>query len=196
MVEFFHANPDIYNWVALPLLIFFSRMFDVSLGTLRGIFLHKGFRKLVPVLGFFEVLIWIVVVSQVMKNLNNWMCYFAWAGGYAMGTVVGMAIEERLALGMRVIRIITHQSCEALIAKLKEKRRGVTIIDGHGAMGPIKMIFTVVKRKDVKDVESIIAENHPQAFYSVEDITNVRFGTFVPSDRNKFDVFKRLFSVR
>lgn len=171
-------------------------MFDVSLGTLRGIFLHKGIKKLVPILGFFEVLIWIVVISQVMKNLNNWMCYLAWAGGYGMGTVVGMKIEERLALGLRVIRIITHQSCESLIAALKEKRRGVTIIDGHGAMGPIKMIFTVVKRKEVKDVEEIIAHHQPQAFYSVEDITNVRYGTFMPTDNNKLDVFKRLFSTR
>jgi uncharacterized protein YebE (UPF0316 family) len=176
-------------------MIFFSRMFDVSLGTLRGIFLHKGFKKLVPIMGFFEVLIWIVVVSQVMKNLNNWMCYFAWAGGYAMGTVVGMKIEERLALGMRVIRIITHQNCEALIEALKIKRHGVTVIDGHGAMGKIKMLFTVVKRKEVKEVESLIADFHPNAFYSVEDITTVRRGTFMPNEHDRFQMFRQLFGI-
>lgn len=168
-------------------------MFDVSLGTLRGIFLHKGFKQYVPIMGFFEVLIWIVVVSQVMKNLNNWMCYFAWAGGYAMGTVVGMKIEEQLALGLRVIRIITSFHHDPLIDKLKEQRRGVTIIDGHGAMGPIKMIFTVVKRKEVKEVEALIAEHHPGAFYSVEDITTVRHGTFMPSDGNRWGPLGRLF---
>ena len=113
-----------------------------------------------------------------------------------MGTIVGMRIEERLALGLRVIRIITHQHNEELIDKLKEKRRGVTIIDGHGAMGPIKMIFTVVKRKDVKEMESLIAQYHPGAFYSVEEITTVRHGTFMPSERSSFDVFRKLFRAR
>src|SRR6476659_6047308 len=122
---------------------------------MRGIFLSKGFRKLVPVLGFLEVLIWIIVISQVMKNLNNWLCYVAWAGGYATGTMVGMYIESKLALGLRVIRIITHENADQLIDHLKSVRRGVTVIDGHGAVGPVKMIFTVVRRKDVKEVENI-----------------------------------------
>lgn len=195
MIDFFNAHPDLYNWVALPLLIFFARMCDVALGTLRGIFLHKGFKKLVPVLGFFEVLIWIVVISQVMKNLNNWLCYVGWAGGYAMGTIVGMKIEEQLALGLRVIRIITHQHNDELIDKLKEKRRGVTIIDGQGAMGPVKMIFTVVKRKEVKEVESLIAEYHPRAFYSVEEITTVRHGTFMPNEHSRFNPLRKLFGT-
>jgi uncharacterized protein YebE (UPF0316 family) len=126
---------DYYSWIILPLIIFFSRVGDVSLGTLRHVFISKGFRRIVPVLGFFEVLIWIVVVAQVMKNLNNVACYLAYAGGFATGTYVGLRIEERLALGMQVIRIITNQDSGALIAALKEKKHGVTIVDAQGGMG-------------------------------------------------------------
>jgi len=174
-------------------MIFCARICDVSLGTLRNIFLNKGFKKAVPLIGFFEVLIWLLVVSQIMKNLNNWMCYVGWAGGYATGTIVGMMIEEKLALGLKVVRIITNQNYEELVQSLKESHRGVTIIDGHGAMGPIKMIFTVVKRKEVKEVEAIIAQHHPSAFYSIEDITSVYHGTFVSGGRG---IFKRLFERR
>ena len=105
------GNFDYHAWVTLPLIIFFSRICDVSLGTIRHVFISKGFRKIVPLLGFFEVLIWIIVVAQVMKNLNNIACYLAWAGGFATGTFVGLWIEEKLALGLQVIRIITNQDC-------------------------------------------------------------------------------------
>ena len=108
------GNFDYYNWITLPLIIFFSRICDVSLGTLRHVFISKGFRKIVPLLGFFEVLIWIIVVAQVMKNLNNVACYLAWAGGFATGTYVGLWIEEKLALGLQVVRIITNQDSSEL----------------------------------------------------------------------------------
>ena len=96
---------DYFSWIVLPVLIFMSRMCDVTLGTLRHIFMAKGFTKIVPILGFFEVLLWLIVIGQVMKNLNNVACYIGWAGGFATGTLVGMKIEEKLALGLQVIRI-------------------------------------------------------------------------------------------
>lgn len=174
---------DYYSWVVLPLMIFLSRIGDVSLGTLRHVFISKGYRRLVPLLGFFEVLIWIIVVAQVMKNLNNVACYLAFAGGFAMGTYVGLLIEERLALGLQVIRIITHQNCEELILALKNENYGITVVDGHGAMGPVKMLFTIIKRKNVQSVVSIIHQHNPTAFYSVEDIKEANQGVFKPSPK-------------
>jgi uncharacterized protein YebE (UPF0316 family) len=165
---------------------------DVSLSTMRNIFLSKGFKRLVPVIGFFEVLIWLIVISTVMKNLNNWVCYFGWAGGFAMGTIVGMKIEERLALGLKVVRIITHLDSTQLIEELKKANHGVTIIDGKGANGPVKMLFTVVKRKEVKDIEAVISKYLDNAFYSVEDINNVKHGVFINSTSN---FFKRMFGA-
>ena len=100
-----HIPDEIINYVLLPILIFCSRICDVSLATLRNIFIHKGFRTIVPIIGFFEVLIWLVAMKQVMNRADNIFCYLGWAGGFATGTYVGMRIEERLALGMQVVRL-------------------------------------------------------------------------------------------
>lgn len=187
---------DYYSWIVLPLIIFISRVSDVSLGTLRHVFISKGFRRIVPVLGFFEVLIWIVVVAQVMKNLNNVACYLAYAGGFATGTYVGLRIEERLALGLQVIRIITNQDPQELVAALKNEKHGVTIVDAHGAMGPVKMIFTIIKRKNVQSVAKLIEIHNPTAFYSIEDIKKAKQGVFTPASESQFDSIRQMFPTR
>ncbi len=185
---------DYYSWIILPLIIFFSRICDVSIGTIRHVFISKGFRKIVPLLGFFEVLIWIVVVAQVMKNLNNIACYLAWAGGFATGTYVGLQIEERLALGLQVIRIITNQNCDDLLAALKKGNHGITVVEGQGGVGPVKMIFTIIKRKNVQSVVTIIEQYNPSAFYSIEDIRNANQGVFTQNSRKGFSSIRNLFS--
>lgn len=190
------ADFDYHSWVILPLIIFFSRVCDVSLGTLRHVFISKGFRKIVPLLGFFEVLIWIVVVAQVMKNLNNVACYLAWAGGFATGTYVGLLIEERLALGLQVIRIITNQNFDGLLAALKNENHGITIVDAQGAMGPVKMIFTIVKRKNVQEIVRIIQQHNPTAFYSIEDIKNANQGVFTENSKRGFAFIRKVASNR
>jgi len=169
---------DYYNWVVLPLIIFGSRLCDVSLGTLRHVFVSKGFKNIVPILGFFEVLIWIIVVKQIMNNVNNPVCYLAWASGFATGTYIGLKIEEALALGLQVVRIITNQGCEDLIKALRDANHGITVVNGEGAKGPVKMIFTIVKRKNVEHVARLIKEYNPSAFYSVEDIKDTSMGVF------------------
>jgi uncharacterized protein YebE (UPF0316 family) len=196
MLHSIFGNFDYYSWIVLPLIIFSSRVCDVSLGTLRHVFISKGFRKIVPLLGFFEVLIWIVVVAQVMKNLNNIACYLAWAGGFATGTYVGLRIEERLALGLQVIRIITNQSYEALLEALKLDNHGVTIVDAQGALGPVKMIFTIVKRKNTRAVVKLIQEHNPTAFYSIEDIKNANQGVFTESGKTGFDFIRQVLPTK
>lgn len=171
---------DYFNWVLLPLMIFVSRLFDVTLATLRNIFISKGFRNIVPFLGFIEVLIWLVAITQIMSNLNNIACYLAWAAGFAMGTYVGMRIEEKIALGLQVIRIITNQDCEELLQELRNANHGVTVVPAEGAKGPVKMIFTIMKRRNVSAVVELIRKYNPTAFYSVEDIRHSSQGVFVP----------------
>ena len=187
---------DYYQWIGLPLIIFFSRICDVSIGTIRHVFISKGFRKIVPLLGFVEVFIWIVVVAQVMKNLNNIACYLAWAGGFAMGTYVGLKIEERLALGLQVIRIITNQDCSELLVALKKNNHGVTVIDGQGGVGPVKMIFTIVKRKNIKDVVVIIKQYNPSAFYSIEDVKEAKEGVFTENSSRGLSLIRKIFPTR
>lgn len=190
------ANFDYYSWIVLPLIIFFSRLCDVSLGTLRHVFISKGYRKIVPLLGFFEVLIWILVIAQVMKNLNNVACYLAFAGGFATGTYVGLLIEERLALGLQVIRIITNQNCDELLEDLKHENHGVTVVDAQGAMGPVKMIFTIVKRKNVQHIISIIRSHNPTAFYSIEDIKNISQGVFAAGAGSSLLSISKMFPIK
>ena len=181
--NFIDPGLDYYSWVILPIIIFFSRLADVSLGTLRHVFISKGYRKIVPFLGFVEVLIWIVVVAQVMKNLSNWACYIAYAGGFATGTYVGLLIEEKLALGLQVIRVITNQNCDELIIQLKGDNHGVTIVDAQGTIGPVKMIFTIIKRKNVPQVVDKISTFLPNAFFTIEDIKNTSQGVFTKTPR-------------
>lgn len=157
-------SEEVINWVILPLLIFIARMSDVTLGTLRNIFISRGFKKIVPIVGFFEVLIWLIAMKQVMSRADNFVCYFAWAGGFAMGTYVGMRIEERLALGMQVIRIITSEISEKLINALRDANHGITIVDAQGAIGPVKMIFSIVQRKYLKEVVEIIEKINQTLF--------------------------------
>lgn len=169
---------DLFNWLVLPLMIFMARTCDVTLATLRNIFIARNVKKIVPFLGFFEVMIWLVAVSQTINNLHNIACYIAFAGGYSMGIFVGLTIEERLALGKQVLRIITNQDPSNLVAALYEANMGVTIIDGHGAKGPVKVIFTTVMRKDVIYVDKMIQKHTPNAFYTIEDIRNSSLGVF------------------
>jgi uncharacterized protein YebE (UPF0316 family) len=169
---------DWFNWVLLPLLIFISRLFDVTLATLRHIFISKGLKKIVPVIGFFEVLIWLVAIRQVFNNLNNVVCFFAWAGGFSMGTYVGIIIEEKIALGMQIIRIITSADHTRLTGELRRINQGYTIVDAQGSQGPVKLIFLQVRRKNKEQVIQLIHTLLPDAFYSIEDIRNSRLGIF------------------
>lgn len=162
------------EWVLFPLIIFASRATDVSLGTLRSVLANKGMKKMVPFIGFFEVLFWLFAISTVMKNLSNFMCYLGWAGGYATGIYIGLSIEERLAIGTQVIRVFTQQDISKLIDSLLEKNYSYTVLDGEGKKGAVKLIFIVVKRKDVKSVTEIIHRFSPHAFYSIEDIKRAK----------------------
>jgi len=134
--EFF--SPLVYDWVVFPLIIFLARMTDVSLGTLRSVLASKGKKKIVPFIGFVEVLIWLFAISSILQNLHSITSYLAWAGGYATGIYLGLVIEEKLAIGNQVMRIITNQDCEKLIETIKQANFGITVLDGHGARGPVK----------------------------------------------------------
>lgn len=154
----------------IPLLIALSRIVDVSLGTLRIIFLAKGFRILAPILGFFEVSIWLLAITRVMENLTNPINYIAYAFGFSMGNYIGMLIERRLAIGMVVVRIITKRDSQELVAALRALRYSVTVADAEGNNGAVNIIFTVIKRSSIKNVTHLILKYNPQAVYSIQDV--------------------------
>jgi len=180
----------------MPLLIFLARMCDVTLGTLRNVFISKGLRHVVPVLGFFEVLIWLISIRQIMQHLDNVMCYISFAGGFSMGTYIGLKIESRLALGVQVIRIITNQESRELVRALQKENIGITVIDGQGAKGPVKIIFTIAHRKDIVIIRELINIHNPQAFYTIEDVRAANQGVFRKGDEagKTMDYVRRIFN--
>ena len=171
MEEFF--STWYFSYLIVPLLIVCAKIIDVSLGTIRIILVSKGSRSLAPVLGFFEVLIWIVAIGQVMQNLTNPVNYIAYALGFAIGNYVGVLIEHKLALGQVIVRVITKKDASELIDVLVNANFGVTVVDATGSKGPVHMIFTVIKRSQIGNIVPIIKQHNPNAFYSIEDIRYV-----------------------
>jgi len=171
-------SPEIFAYVILPVLIFCARICDVTMGTIRVIFISKGIRRLAPFIGFFEVIIWLLAIGQVMNNLTNVVSYIAYGAGFATGTYIGMYIEEKISLGMTSVRIITKEDPQELMQYLRSHNYGVTSVEGEGASGRVKMVFTIIRRQDLAGVVGIIKEFHPHAFYSVEEVKSVTEGVF------------------
>jgi uncharacterized protein YebE (UPF0316 family) len=164
--------------LTLPLLIFLAEMTVVTLGTIRIIFVSRGMKFLAPMLGFFEIMIWLFAIGQIMQNLSNASCYMAFAGGFTAGNFLGILVEKRLALGTLVVRIITNRDATELIDGLKSAGYGVTRIDGQGATGAVQVVFTVIKRRELENVVAIIEGFDPRAFYSVDDLQSASKGVF------------------
>jgi len=171
-------SSEIFTWIILPLLIFLARITDVSLATMRIIFVSRGMKYLAPLIGFFEVIIWLLAIRVIMQNLNNWVCYFAYGAGFAMGTYIGLQIEKRLAIGSSIIRIITQKNAAELIAYLRSQGYGVTSLEANGSMGKVNVIYMTIKRQDFPSVTDIIQRFNPKAFYTVEDVRGVSEGIF------------------
>ena len=174
MFEIFNTHP----WL-LPLVIFVGRICDVTLGTLRIIFVSKGERTKAPLVGFFEVFIWVVVISQLLSHANNIFSYLAYAGGYATGNFVGIIVENKIAFGFQLYRIYTKKEEGLDLIKILNKNGfGSTYIMGEGAVSKVGIIETVVSRKAEKKVIQIINDFDPAAFYVVEDIRSKQKGIF------------------
>ena len=163
-------SSGLFTYIIVPLLIFSARVCDMTLDTIRVIFLSKGVKYLPPAIGFFEVIIWLVAIGQVMNNMTNVVCYIAYGAGFATGTFIGMAVEEKISLGLTSVRIITKEDPQELMQFLRSHNYGVTSIDGEGGTGRVKMVFTIIKRQDLSHVIGIIKQFHPNAFYSVEEV--------------------------
>lgn len=154
----------------IPILIFLARICDVSMGTVRIIFVSRGMRLRAALLGFVEILIWILVVAQLIQHLDNWMNFVAYAGGFAVGTYLGITIENRLKVGTVLIRVITNMDPGELIDRLREAGFMITRVEAKGGEGPVEIIFMVVKRKRWLEAVRIIESFDLNAFYSVEDV--------------------------
>jgi uncharacterized protein YebE (UPF0316 family) len=182
---------DWFTWVVLPVSIFLARICDVTLGTLRIIFVARGYRKVAPFIGFFESLIWLTAVSQIIKNISNPISYFAFAGGYATGSFLGLYVESKLAVGMQCVRIITQEDASDLIDVLRAENFGVTSVSAMGLSGRVRLILSIVKRADVGLLIELIKKTHPKAFITVEDVRGVTEGYIQQHRRTWMHWFKK-----
>lgn len=171
---------DVYPW-ALPMAIFLGRLLDVPLGTLRIVFVSRGEKKLAPLIGFIEVFIWIVIISQVISRANGLVSYVAFAAGYAAGTYLGLYIESYLAFGFIKYRVFTRKDGRELMQLLSHDGFGATLVHGEGAVDKVDIIEIVIKRKAAAKAAKVVAQFDPKAFTLVEDIRAKELGIFTGS---------------
>jgi uncharacterized protein YebE (UPF0316 family) len=171
-------DSPVFDLLILPLFIFLARICDVSLDTLRIIFIAKGYKFIAPFIGFFEILIWIVVITRIMQNLDNWRCYVAYAGGFATGNFVGMLLDEKLAIGYEMVRVITKKDAHELTNALRKAGYGVTSVDAMGMQGEVGILYIVISRKKLNEVIGMINEYNPNAFYTIENVNFVNKKVF------------------
>jgi uncharacterized protein YebE (UPF0316 family) len=141
----------------------------VSLGTLRTVCVVNGHKGRAWILGFFEVFVWVMVVSKVIANLTNPAYAVAYAIGAASGSWVGITVEQRLAFGEQVVRIFSRKGGD-IAAKLRESGYRVTEIDGRGRDGPVELLFIEVARREAMKVAQTARNLDPQCYFVVDDI--------------------------
>ena len=192
MISFYEENTV---WM-LPLLIFFARVADVSMGTIRIVFLARGRRILAPLCGFFEVLVWLLVIAEVMRNLDSWVNFLAYALGFTVGNYVGLWIEEALAMGLLSVWVITGDDSSALLAHLKETHYGLTQVGARGALGKVRVLVMVVPRRNLKKVLKTVREFNPKAFITVHDVRAASGGVLPGGGKVTLAQRRRLFQLR
>jgi len=171
-------DSQLFTLVVIPILICLARVVDVTIGTLRIIFISKGLKYLAPVMGFFEVIIWLIAIGQIMQNLSNVVNYIAYGTGFAIGNYIGIMIEQKISLGYVLVRIITRRSAKNLIKWLENSGRKFTIIDARSDWGLVNIIYMPLKRKEIREVVEKVKAFNPHAFYTVEDVRAVSGSTF------------------
>lgn len=178
------------DWSALqvPLLIFAAEVCVVTISTLRIIAIARGQTLIAPLLGFFEITIWLFAIGQTMQNLKDPACFLAFALGFTLGNFLGLRIEKLLALGTVVVRVITHRDATDLIAALRSASYGVTCVDGQGGTGAVQIVMTVVKRKQLAQVVALIESHHAQAFYAVDEVQAAAAGIFPAMPKRRLSV--------
>ncbi|NJN41479.1 MAG: DUF2179 domain-containing protein [Flammeovirgaceae bacterium] len=190
VTETLGLSDEVFTFLVLPLLIFLARITDVSIGTLRIIYMLGNRKVVATILGFFEASIWLIVIRQVFAHLDNWMCYVAYPAGYASGIFIGMIIEDRIAYGKVIVRIMTRKDVTAFRDFLHTMKLRVTIIKGEGPDGDENIVFTVVDRERLDGVLKKLKDELPTAFYTVEGVKAAAETGLIPEERNYLSMFR------
>ena len=181
-----------FTYIILPILIFLSRVFDVSIGTLRIILLSKGSKFLAPFLGFFEVLIWLLAARQVITNLNGWIPLLAYSFGFAAGTYAGIIIEEKLSLGKVLLRAITKKDASKLVEAFEKGNFPITSTSAKSTRGRVHVLYLIINRKRVNSATELIKKYNPDTHYSIEDVRYASEDTVeLPGYKKTFSMYRK-----
>jgi uncharacterized protein YebE (UPF0316 family) len=188
MKEFIAQYPNLIHIVILPFLICCSRIMDVTLGTLRIVYISKGMRNFAAIAGFFEVIIWVIAVGQIVQHLDSIVTIFAYATGYTIGNYVGIMVEEKVCMGNILLRAFVRKDADILAERLITAGCGVTRVLGQGAFGAVDIIFTVIRRKEYRKVIKLIKDFNPETAYTVEDIRDVNGPSVCLSEQDRIRI--------
>lgn len=194
--ETFGISEDVYSYALLPLLIFVARIGDVSINTIRIIYVLGGRRLTATLLGFFESLIWLMAISQIFNHLDNWICYVAYPAGFASGIFVGMIIEERIAYGKVIVRIITRKEIVRLIEYLNSQQFRYTHVNAEGPDGHQNLVFTVLERESLDGLLVTLKQILPTAFYTVERVNRAAEVGTIAEQSTRWDILSWLRGIR
>lgn len=166
------------------LFIFFARVIDVTLLTIRTLMVVQGRKIQASFIGFFEVTLYIVALGKVVGSLDNPLSLLAYGLGFACGNYIGITIENKIALGNLGAQIIlkTDNNIE-LINTLRENKFGITILKGHGIDGPREVLNVALNRKDLTKLKDLVYDYDPSAFITVNNISPISGGYFSPTKR-------------
>lgn len=195
-IETFGISEDVYSYVLLPLLIFVARIGDVSINTIRIIYVLGGRRLTATLLGFFESFIWLMAISQIFNHLDNWVCYVAYPAGFASGIFVGMIIEERIAYGKVIVRIITRKEIDRLIEYLNLQQFRYTHVNAEGPDGHQNLVFTVLEREGLDRLLITLKQILPTAFYTVERVNRAAEVGTIAEQSTRWDILSWLRGIR
>ncbi len=175
MEAFLQSLTSPQAWLG-ALAIFSIRVISIAMDTLRFMLTMRGRKTIAWILGFFESVLFVVIMGIVLTNLENILNIIAYAAGFATGNTVGMMIEKKLAIGFTHISVVSKLHGFALAESLRERDFAVTEIPARGKDGLVYLLNLTVKRKSVPDVEKFVLSIDPEAFITAEDITPVRSG--------------------
>ena len=194
-VDTLGISEEVFSYLVLPLFIFLARIGDVSIDTIRIIYMLGGRRWTATLLGFFEAFIWLMVIRQIFAHLDNWICYIAYPAGFASGVMVGMIIEERIAYGKVIVRIITRKEVAELITYLDLHHFRYTLVAAEGPDGHENLVFTVLERERLDDLLGKLKAILPSAFYTIEKVKAAGESGILPEEKGGFQLFTWLRGV-
>jgi uncharacterized protein YebE (UPF0316 family) len=160
------------------LFIFAMRVADMSLDTLRVLFMMRGRKVIAGIIGATQAAIFVIAISRVITQLNNPWNVVGYSLGFGVGVIVGMIFEERLAIGFGQMRVISSTKGQALAAALRAKGYAVTELPGRGKDGMVTVLNLTVRRKDVEEVQKVVRGVDEAAFITIEDVRPLWRGFF------------------